>query len=72
MNTISNSGLRGVSDTLSGALWSLDAALEVAATGATGVNFHCERRGQLQCGGEMAAPQQPAGASLSCCTGPGP
>ncbi|GBF89859.1 hypothetical protein Rsub_02563 [Raphidocelis subcapitata] len=40
MNSISNSGLRGVSDTLSGALWSLDAALEVAASGSTGVNFH--------------------------------
>lgn len=41
MNTISNNGLRGVSDTMSGALWALDAAMEVAATGATGVNFHC-------------------------------
>ncbi|KIY98881.1 hypothetical protein MNEG_9078 [Monoraphidium neglectum] len=40
MNTISNNGLRGVSDTMSGALWALDAAFEVAATGATGVNFH--------------------------------
>lgn len=42
MNTISNNGRRGVSDTFGGALWSLDAALEVAASGASGVNFHCE------------------------------
>ncbi|KAI8464316.1 MAG: glycoside hydrolase superfamily [Monoraphidium minutum] len=40
MNTISNSGRRGVSDTLGGALWTLDAALEAAAAGATGTNFH--------------------------------
>jgi hypothetical protein len=41
INSISNNGLRGVSDTMSGAMWSLDAAMEVAASGAVGVNFHC-------------------------------
>jgi hypothetical protein len=46
INSISNSGLKGVSDTMAGALWSLDATLEVAAAGATGVNFHCERSGR--------------------------
>jgi hypothetical protein len=40
MNTISNSGRAGVSDSLAAALWTLDAALEVAATGATGINLH--------------------------------
>lgn len=40
MNSISNNGRRGVSDALGGALWALDAALEAAAAGATGVNFH--------------------------------
>jgi len=40
MNTISNSGRRGVSDVFSAALWTLDGSLEVAAAGGVGVNFH--------------------------------
>lgn len=40
MNTISNSGLDGVSNSLAAALWTLDAMFEVAATGAVGVNLH--------------------------------
>jgi len=40
MNTISNSGRMGVSNVFSSALWTLDSALEVAGTGAVGVNFH--------------------------------
>lgn len=56
MNSISNNGRRGVSDTMGGALWALDAALEVAATGATGVNFHCAaRRGAARGEGMGAA-----------------
>lgn len=40
MNSISNSGRANVSNVFASALWSLDACLEVAATGAVGVNFH--------------------------------
>ncbi|GBF91995.1 hypothetical protein Rsub_04719 [Raphidocelis subcapitata] len=40
MNTISNSGRDGVSNTLAAALWTLDAMFEVASTGAVGVNLH--------------------------------
>lgn len=40
MNTISNSGARGISNSLAAALWTLDGAFEVAATGATGINLH--------------------------------
>jgi len=39
-NTISNSGKDGVSNVFAAALWTLDAALEVAAAGGSGVNFH--------------------------------
>ncbi len=34
MNTISEGGQDGVSDVMAAALWTLDAALEIAATGA--------------------------------------
>jgi hypothetical protein len=40
MNTISNSGREGLSDSLAAALWTLDGALEVANTGAVGINLH--------------------------------
>jgi hypothetical protein len=40
MNSISNSGRRGVSNSFAAALWSLDGTLETAAAGAIGVNFH--------------------------------
>ena len=40
MNTISNSGRRGVSDVFSAALWTLDGSFEVAQGGGVGVNFH--------------------------------
>lgn len=40
MNTISNSGRQGISNSLAAALWTLDGAFEVAATGATGINLH--------------------------------
>lgn len=40
MNTISNSGKDGVSNVFAAALWTLDASLEVAAAGGSGVNFH--------------------------------
>lgn len=40
MNTISNSGRRGVSDVFAAALWTLDASFEVAQAGGVGVNFH--------------------------------
>lgn len=40
MNTISNSGKRGVSDVFAAALWTLDASFEVADAGGVGVNFH--------------------------------
>lgn len=39
-NTISNSGRDGVSNVFAAALWTLDASLEVAAAGGSGVNFH--------------------------------
>lgn len=40
MNTISNSGRSGLSDSLAAALWTLDGAFEVANTGAVGINLH--------------------------------
>lgn len=40
MNTISNSGRRGVSDVFAAALWTLDGSFEVAQGGGVGVNFH--------------------------------
>lgn len=40
MNTISNSGREGLSDSLAAALWTLDGAFEVANTGAVGINLH--------------------------------
>lgn len=40
MNTISNSGRSGISDSLAAALWTLDGAFEVANTGAVGINLH--------------------------------
>jgi hypothetical protein len=40
MNSISNSGHRGVSNSLAAALWTLDGAFEVAAAGAVGINLH--------------------------------
>jgi hypothetical protein len=40
INTISNSGKRGVSDVFASALWTLDASFEVAQGGGIGVNFH--------------------------------
>jgi hypothetical protein len=40
MNTISNNGAPGVSNSLAAALWTLDGAFEVAATGAAGINLH--------------------------------
>ncbi|KIZ01367.1 hypothetical protein MNEG_6591 [Monoraphidium neglectum] len=40
MNSISNSGRDGVSNVFASALWTLDAAFEVAATGAVGINLH--------------------------------
>jgi hypothetical protein len=40
MNTISNSGQRGLSNSLAAALWTLDTAFEAAAAGATGINLH--------------------------------
>lgn len=40
MNTISNSGKPGISNSLAAALWTLDGAFEVAATGAAGINLH--------------------------------
>lgn len=40
MNTISNSGARGISNSLAAALWTLDGAFEVAAAGAAGINLH--------------------------------
>lgn len=69
MNTISNNGRRGVSDTLAGALWSLDAMMEVAASGATGVNFHCGRRllgagAAGWAGGLVAVPRRCVGRKL--------
>lgn len=39
-NTISNSGRDGVSNVFAAALWTLDASLEVAAAGGSGINFH--------------------------------
>lgn len=50
MNSISNSGRNGVSNVFSSALWTLDSALEVAQTGAVGINLHqvgiqCRTRG---------------------------
>lgn len=40
MNTISNSGRWNVSDVFSAALYTVDAALEVAAAGGLGINLH--------------------------------
>jgi hypothetical protein len=40
MNTISNSGAQGLSNSMAAALWTLDGAFEVAATGASGINLH--------------------------------
>ena len=40
MNSISNSGRSGVSNVFASALWTMDTALEVAAAGGVGVNFH--------------------------------
>lgn len=40
MNTISNSGRRGVSDAFAAALWTLDGSFEIAQNGGVGVNFH--------------------------------
>lgn len=40
MNTISNSGRSGLSDSLAAALWTLDSAFEVANTGSVGINLH--------------------------------
>lgn len=40
MNTISNNGAQGISNSLAAALWTLDGLLEVAATDAAGVNLH--------------------------------
>lgn len=40
MNSISNSGRRGVSDAFAAALWTLDGSFEVAQAGGVGVNFH--------------------------------
>jgi hypothetical protein len=39
-NTISNSGRDGVSNVFAAALWTLDASLEIAAAGGSGVNYH--------------------------------
>ena len=38
--TLSYGGVQGISDTAGAALWNLDAALEAAAAGAAGINFH--------------------------------
>lgn len=40
MNSISNSGRPGVSNVFAAALWTLDGAFEVAATGSVGINLH--------------------------------
>ena len=39
-NTISDSGLRGVSDVFTSALWAIDATFETAQAGSIGINFH--------------------------------
>jgi hypothetical protein len=40
MNTISNSGQRGLSNALAAALWTLDGAFEAASAGSVGINLH--------------------------------
>jgi hypothetical protein len=39
-NTIAHSGVKGVSNVYASALWGIDAAFELAATGMDGLNFH--------------------------------
>lgn len=51
MNTISNSGRLGVSNVFAAALWTLDGAFEVAASGAVGVNLHQGAGQNLYTGG---------------------
>ena len=41
LNSVSNGGRTGVSDTFVSALWATDFLFSVAAHGADGVNFHC-------------------------------
>jgi hypothetical protein len=41
VNTVSCGGAAGVSDTYAAALWAADFALQMAAAGADGVDFHC-------------------------------
>jgi hypothetical protein len=38
--TLSYGGVQGISDTAGAAIWALDAALEAAAAGASGIHFH--------------------------------
>jgi hypothetical protein len=40
MNSIDDSGVRGISDTFSSAMWAVDAMFEQANVGVDGVNFH--------------------------------
>jgi hypothetical protein len=66
MNTISNSGRLGVSNVFAAALWTLDGAFEVAASGAVGVNLHQGAGQNLYTGGGLTCVDrmESAGARL--------